>query len=555
MTRSMGYGGNDVLSGGANNDILFGGDGNDDLDGDSGADTLYGQDGNDDLDGGAGNDILDAGGGDDTVNGGDNDDIIYGDGAISSRAEIDAILNANPGVVYNEDTGNFYQLVTTNANYATASANAAATTINGVAGYIVTITSAVENTFIDNLIVASTWIGASDAGVEGTWDWIEGPENGTTFWSGTGSGSGGAPVGGNYSNWNGAGEPNDFGSGEDFAEIRTNGVWNDVTGTGSRDYVIEWSGSDLLSSSSVSDPAGDDIINGGDGDDTIYGDYIVTGSGTQTGWFYEYFDLSVTPSTLADAGFTLNGGKDNTNTVDDSGLTTDTNPVNFDGGSNYALKFTTTLTITTGGTYTFRTTSDDGSMLFLDGVQIVDNDGLHGAVTVTSAGQVLTAGTYTLEATFFERGGGEVMDIEMSGADTGSVFVNLENYAGVSVDNVGDPTHGDDSISGGDGLDTLYGGGGADSFIFEAASAFLDTDVIMDFSTVDGDSIDLSDIITGFSGTITDYVQFVDSAGDTLVQVDANGLTGGTSFLTVARIDGLTGLDETTLFNDGNIVV
>ncbi|MEM6812137.1 MAG: PA14 domain-containing protein, partial [Pseudomonadota bacterium] len=545
-----GYGGDDILNGGADNDILLGGAGNDNLTGGTGNDSLYGNDGNDILNGNDGNDILDAGGGNDTVNGGNNDDVIYGDGAVSLRAEIDSILAANPGVVYSNDTGNFYQVITTNANYTTARANAIATTINGVGGYLANVTSAAENAFIDSLIIADTWLGGTDAGTEGVWIWQDGPEGGDQFWAGDSSGS---SVGGYYENWNG-GEPNNSGD-EDALEINTSGGWNDQGVGSSNDYIIEWNGSDLLSSSSSTDPAGDDIITGGAGDDTIYGDYISTGTGSQIGWFYQYYDLSVNPSTLATAGFTLDGGRNNTNTVNDSGLTTDTDPNNFDTGNNYALKFTTTLTITTGGTYTFQTRSDDGSMLFLDGVQIVDNDGLHGPVTVTSAGQALTAGTYTLEATFFERGGGQVMDITMSGPDTGGGFINIENYAGVSVDNVGALGEGDDSISGGAGLDTLYGGGGADNFIFEAASAFAETDVIMDFSSIDGDSIDISDIVTGFSGTITDYVQFIDSSGDTLVQVDGDGLTGGVSFQTIARIDGLTGLDEATYFANGNIIV
>ncbi len=115
---------------------------------------------------------------------------------------------------------------------------------------------------------------------------------------------------------------------------------------------------------------------------------------------------------------------------------------------------------------------------------------------------------------------------------------------------------GDNIISGGAGLDTLYGGDGADTFIFEAASAFVDRDILADFSAGEGDVLDFSDIITGFSGTITDYVFFDDGSGtDTIVQIDANGLTGGVSFSDVAEIRGITGLDEATLFANGNIEV
>lgn len=481
--------------------------------------------------------------------------------------------------------------VETNFTWGAARTNAQTTLINGVGGHLVNITSAAENAHVTTLLSGDAWIGGNDGAVEGTWVWADGPEAGAQFWAGTAAGT---SVGGFYESWN-AGEPNQSGN-EDGAEINNGGGWNDQNIGASQDSVIEWTGSDLLVTGAVS---GDDTINGGDGTDTLYGgggddtldggndndtlfgggdvDNLRGGAGddviygdsldsvgaptaAENGWFYEYYDLSNTPSNLATAGFTANGGRDNTNTLSGSGITLDTDPNIFDGGSNYALKFTTTLTVTTGGTYTFRTRSDDGSMLFLDGVQIVDNDGLHGAVTVTSAGQFLTAGNYTLEATFFERGGGEVMDVTMSGPDTGGAFVNLENYADVNVINIGSSVSGD-IIAGGAGTDTLYGGFGRDTFVFEAASAFTETDTIMDFSLVDGDLLDISDILTNWldghptRGDITNYLNFVDSGADTLVQVDANGSSGGTNFQTIANIDGVNGLSETLLFDNGNIIV
>ncbi len=547
-----GYGGADILNGDADNDILFGGIGNDILNGGIGNDTLYGQEDDDTLNGGDGNDSLDGGGGNDTINAGDGNDVIYGDGGFDRAAAIEDVLANNAGVVYSVATDSFYQLMTAGTNHTTARANALSATLNGVNGYLANITSSAENGFIDNLIVADTWIGGSNSTAEGVWIWEDGREAGQQFWAGAAAGS---SLGGFYENWN-AGEPNNSGGNEDHVTIRTNGTWNDLRGTNNRDYIIEWQADSVL----ASPQAGDDIITGGDGDDIIFGDFDNSASisGSTQGWFYQYYDLGSAPSNLATAGFSLNGGRDNTNASNASGITLDTDPNIFDGTSNYALKFTTTLTVTTGGTYTFTTRSDDGSQLFLDGVSIVNNDGLHGAVTVTSAGQVLAAGTYLLEATFFEAGGGEVMEVEMSGPDTGNVFVNLENYTDVSSPFITGPLgDGNDSIAGGAGNDTLYGGGGADNFVFESATAFgvANIDDIIDFSTIDGDALDISDLISGFSGIITDYVQFTISGSDTLVQVDGDGLTGGSSFQTIASLNGLTGLDENTLFADGNIIV
>ncbi|MGD8501940.1 MAG: PA14 domain-containing protein, partial [Phycisphaerales bacterium] len=64
--------------------------------------------------------------------------------------------------------------------------------------------------------------------------------------------------------------------------------------------------------------------------------------------------------------------------------------------------------------YTFYTTSDDGSQLFIDGAMVVDNDGTHGMVE--QSGTVsLSAGLHDIVVTMFELGGGEGLDVEWEG--------------------------------------------------------------------------------------------------------------------------------------------
>ncbi len=157
---------------------------------------------------------------------------------------IQSILALNPNLRYNATTGNFYQFVAGGVNLATARANSAAAMVNGIAGHLVTITSAAENNFVRSMITtSSSWIDASDAAVEGEWRWMSGPEAGQMFWLGTAAGS---AQNGFYTNWNG-GEPNNS-SNEDGVQLFSSGGWNDISVTSSFSYTIEWEGTAVLAS-------------------------------------------------------------------------------------------------------------------------------------------------------------------------------------------------------------------------------------------------------------------------------------------------------------------
>ncbi len=76
----------------------------------------------------------------------------------------------------------------------------------------------------------------------------------------------------------------------------------------------------------------------------------------------------------------------------------------------FGLVFTHTLTVPSDGVYTFTTTSDDGTKLYIDEQLVVNNDGLHGARTIANT-IPLTAGTHSLRVEFFERFGGQVLSV------------------------------------------------------------------------------------------------------------------------------------------------
>ena len=133
--------------------------------------------------------------------------------------------------------GHYYELITGNFTFGQALTQAASMSHLGETGHLVTITSAAEQTFLNGLTGSTLYyIGAADTGTEGDWKWVAGPEAGESFWiSGT-------TQPGYYSNWSFS-EPNDLGGNEDFAVANWGfgGTWNDINGTQTLAYVVEYS--------------------------------------------------------------------------------------------------------------------------------------------------------------------------------------------------------------------------------------------------------------------------------------------------------------------------
>ena len=158
------------------------------------------------------------------------------------------------------------------------------------------------------------------------------------------------------------------------------------------------------------------------------------------------------------------------------------------------------------------------------------------------------------------------------GADTFSGVENLVGsaYGDTLTGSTGANTiwggAGNDTISGGNGNDILYGGAGtdsltggngADTFVFELLSAFSNQDTIADFSTAQGDKIDISNVIEDFNpvtDAIANWVDFTNSGGNSIMSIDRDGTGTTYGFANVATISGVTNLDETTLYNNGNLL-
>jgi mono/diheme cytochrome c family protein len=82
--------------------------------------------------------------------------------------------------------------------------------------------------------------------------------------------------------------------------------------------------------------------------------------------------------------------------------------------SDYALRFEGYLNIEQEGKYTFVLTSDDGSVLWIDGKKVVDNDGVH-PVKTTEGSVKLTKGVHQVTIGYFQGGGEDVLEAQYEG--------------------------------------------------------------------------------------------------------------------------------------------
>lgn len=207
------------------------------------------------------------------------------------------------------------------------------------------------------------------------------------------------------------------------------------------------------------------------------------------GRFYiEWIELNSALSNLSSVGFNTSNGTLGTAVPNQAGQADVLNPnilqATFGDGSGqqYGYRVTTTIEITTAGDYTFTTRSDDGSRLYVNGNQVVNNDGLHGART-RSGVENLSAGQHEITILFFENRGAEVLESTIQGPDFPTA-VSLEDPSVDARANRGDDVidglDGDDTINAGEGDDTLSGGDGDDTFVYEAGDGL---DTISDFNT------------------------------------------------------------------------
>ncbi|MFH0991405.1 MAG: family 20 glycosylhydrolase [bacterium] len=78
------------------------------------------------------------------------------------------------------------------------------------------------------------------------------------------------------------------------------------------------------------------------------------------------------------------------------------------------LRFKGIIQIDAEGDYVFSLNSDDGSKLFIDGKEVINNDGMHTARELSGT-ITLAKGKHTLEVCYFQRAGARVLDLFIEG--------------------------------------------------------------------------------------------------------------------------------------------
>lgn len=142
---------------------------------------------------------------------------------------------------------------------------------------------------------------------------------------------------------------------------------------------------------------------------------------------------------------------------------------------NFSIRYRGYIQIDSPGSYTFYTTSDDGSKLYIDGTQVVNNDGAHGSQE-RSGSITLTSGLHDITVLFFENGGSENLSVQYQGPSISKQdipFSKLYSNCSVAVadldgDGIGDDVDIDDDNDG--ILDTDECGGTSGNFVQTATN-------------------------------------------------------------------------------------
>ena len=224
---------------------------------------------------------------------------------------------------------------------------------------------------------------------------------------------------------------------------------------------------------------------------------------------------------------------------------------------NYGIRFTGFITIATSETYTFYTTSDDGSKLFIGATEVVDNDGNH-SVAEESGTISLTPGSYPITVLYFENTGDDILSVAYSSA---SISKRVIPFSALSVAGTGCDTDNDGIInafdldSDNDGIADIIEAGGVDVDNNGVVDVFSDTDNDGYANTFDSDNggVALADLDIDLDG-LNNRVD-IDSDNDGIVDVIEAQLSGSTPQLPSGIDSDNDGIDDEFDTNSGNTLL
>ena len=467
-------------------------------------------------------------------------------------AHHDVIENIPLGWTLDPDTHHLYKYVSAPL----ISWASAVTAAIAAGGHLATIGSDAENDFIFSLVGNRVaWLGGSDAGHEGQWQWVTddgSPDFGYTHWAG--------------------GEPNNL-LNEDYLATWGNHSWNDLAdnalarlvagldgyvverdGNAGRDYVqitedaaVSFDAAWLLRNDTDVD-SGDTLSVGGVSATSAHGATVTLQNGviaydpTQSGWAQSLAAGETATDTFTYTVCDGNGGTSTaTVTLTVNGLNDAPTGVDFNPGSGIAAidggalgGLTPGLSgLKTVGAFNGNDLDHDASLSYSLGA------GSSNAFTLSSNGTLSTgllgvgSGTYKLNVIATDEHGASSVP-ELVTVWVGNNRDEMFNFAGsndlLAFGLNGNDTitggagndvlvggKGNDTLAGGAGNDTLIGGLGADTFVFKPGDGH---DIFTDFSHGQGDKIDLRGFadIDAFADLDLDVV-----GNDTVLNFGAGG--------------------------------
>jgi beta-glucanase (GH16 family) len=259
-----------------------------------------------------------------------------------------------------------------------------------------------------------------------------------------------------------------------------------------------------------------------------------------------------------------------------NGTFTYTPATNFVGTDSYNYTLEDTANLTAIGTVAFTVTAaaSTAPVTKTDDFTSSENDPMFGNVLANNGNGADTdpngLGLSIANATLRTAHGGAVTE-NSDGTITyipAANFVGTDSFSYTLKDSAGHTSTGtvditvepvSNTVTFGPGSNMLFGAAGSDTFVFKAANLGTGVDTIRNFSVAENDKIDISNVLSGHYNPATEalsnFVNVVTSGSNSIVEVDLTGHAGASGWTQVVTVFDVTGLNEQSLVQHGNLIV